>query len=38
MENELRNSAREGLFLRKVEAVTHLAEARRHLEESLNSA
>jgi hypothetical protein len=38
MENELRNSARKGLILRKDEAVTHLAEARRHLEEAMKSA
>lgn len=38
MENELRNSARKGLFLRKDEAATHLGEARRHLEEAWKSA
>ena len=36
MENELRNSARKGLLLRKDEAATHLAEARRHFREALN--
>lgn len=35
MENELRNSARNGLILRKDEAARHLAEARRHLEEAM---
>jgi hypothetical protein len=38
MENELRNSARKGIFLRKDEAAAHLAEARRHLEEAWKSA
>jgi hypothetical protein len=38
MENELRNAARNGLILRKEEASTHLAEARRHLEQAMNEA
>ena len=38
MENELRNAARNGVILRKNEATTHLAEARRHLEEAMKSA
>ena len=38
MENELRSAARQGLLLRKDEASTHLAEARRHLENALNEA
>ena len=38
MENELRNAARNGLILRKDEAATHLAEARRHLEQAMNEA
>ena len=38
MENELRNSARKGLFLRKDEAAGHLAEARRHLEDAMKAA
>ena len=38
MENELRSAARNGLILRKGEAATHLAEARRHLEEALKGA
>ena len=38
MENELRNAARNGLILRKDEASTHLAEARRHLENAMNEA
>jgi len=38
MENELRNSARKGLFLQKDEALNHLAEARRHFEEALDTA
>jgi hypothetical protein len=38
MENELRNAARNGLILRKDEASTHLAEARRHLEQAMNEA
>ena len=38
MENELRNAARNGLILRKDEASTHLAEARRHLEKAMNEA
>jgi len=38
MENELRSSARNGLFLRKDEALQHLTEARRHFEEALNAA
>jgi hypothetical protein len=36
MENELRNAARNGLILRKEEASTHLAEARRHLKQVMN--
>ncbi len=32
MENELRNSARYGLIMRKAEAAAHLAEARKHLD------
>ena len=38
MENELRNSARNGLILRKDEATTHMGDARRHLEEVMKSA
>ena len=38
MENELRSSARNGLILRKDEALNHLTEARRHFEEALSSA
>lgn len=38
MENELRNAARNGLILRKDEASTHLAEARRHLENAMREA
>ena len=38
MENELRSAARNGLILRKDEASTHLAEARRHLEKAMNEA
>ena len=38
MENELRSSARNGLILRKDEALQHLTEARRHFEEALNGA
>jgi hypothetical protein len=38
MENELRNAARNGLILRKDEASAHLAEARRHLEKTMNEA
>lgn len=38
MENELRSSARNGLILRKDEALHHLTEARRHFEEALKSA
>jgi hypothetical protein len=38
MENELRSSARKGLFLKKDEAVNHLAAARRHFEEALKAA
>jgi hypothetical protein len=38
MENELRSSARNGLILRKDEALNHLAEARRHFEEAMKSA
>ena len=38
MENELRSSARNGLILRKDEALNHLTEARRHFEEALNAA
>jgi hypothetical protein len=37
MENELRNSARNGLFLRKDDAANHLAEARRHFDEALKA-
>jgi hypothetical protein len=37
MENELRNSARNGLFLRRDDAANHLAEARRHFEEALQA-
>jgi hypothetical protein len=37
MENELRNAARTGLFLRKDEAAAHLAEARRHLDDAWRS-
>ena len=37
MENELRSSARNGLILRKNEALNHLSEARRHFEEALNA-
>lgn len=35
METELRNSARSGLILRKDDALKHLTEARRHLEEAM---
>jgi hypothetical protein len=38
MENELRSSARDGLFLRKDEALNHLTEARRHFEEAIKAA
>jgi hypothetical protein len=38
MENELRTAAQQGVLLRKDDAATHLAEARRHLELALNSA
>jgi hypothetical protein len=38
MENELRNAARKGVFLRSDEAAGHLSEARRHLEEAWKSA
>jgi hypothetical protein len=38
MENELRTAAQQGVMLRKDEAATHLAEARRHLELALSSA
>jgi hypothetical protein len=38
MENELRSSARNGLILRKDEALKHLTEARCHFEEALNGA
>ena len=38
MENELRSSARNGLILRKDEALKHLTEARRHFEEALQAA
>ena len=38
MENELRTAARQGVMLRKDDAATHLAEARRHLELALSSA
>jgi hypothetical protein len=37
MENELRNSARNGLFLRRDDAANHPAEARRHFEEALQA-
>ena len=37
MENELRASAWKSIFLRRDEAVGHLAEARRHLEEALSA-
>jgi hypothetical protein len=38
MENELRSAARNGLILRKDEASTHLAEARRLLEKAMSEA
>jgi hypothetical protein len=38
MENELRSSARNGLILRKDEALNHLAAARHQFEEALKSA
>jgi len=38
MENELRNAARSGLVLNRQKASEHLAEARRHLEETLKAA
>ena len=37
MENELRNAARSGAILQKDATLTHLAEARRHLEEAMKS-
>jgi hypothetical protein len=38
MENELRNAARKGLILQKDEAVEHLVQARRHLQDTLDEA
>lgn len=38
MENELRRAARNGLILRKDEAVEHLAQAQRHLQDALADA
>jgi len=38
MENELRSAARSGLAFNREKASEHLAEARRHLEETLKSA
>jgi hypothetical protein len=38
MENELRTAAQQGVMLRRDEAATHVAEARRHLELALSSA
>ena len=38
LENELRSALISGVFQGKEQATTHLAEARRHLEELLNSA
>ena len=38
MENELRNTARSGVFMRKDDATAHLAEARRHLEDVMKAA
>lgn len=38
LENELRSALLDGVILRKEEARQHLAEARRHLEELLDSA
>ena len=38
MENELRRSAVQGVLLRKDAATKHLAEARRHLEDTLKAA
>ena len=38
MENELRTAAQQGVMMRKDEAATHLAEARRHLELALSDA
>lgn len=35
MENELRTSARYGLIMRKDEAASHLAEARKHLDAAM---
>jgi hypothetical protein len=38
MENELRSAALSGLVLDRQQASEHLAEARRHLEETLKAA
>jgi len=38
MENELRSAAWSGLALNRQKASEHLAEARRHLEETLKAA
>jgi len=38
LENELRSALLDGVILRKDEARQHLSEARRHLEDLLNSA
>ena len=38
MENELRRAAWSGLVLNRQKASEHLAEARRHLEETLKAA
>ena len=38
MENELRSAAWSGLVLNRQKASEHLAEARRHLEETLKAA
>ena len=38
METELRNAARSGLVLNRQKASEHLAEARRHLQETLKAA
>ena len=38
MENELRSAARSGLAFNREKASEHLAEARRHLEETLKAA
>jgi hypothetical protein len=35
MENELRSAARKGLVLRKEEALKHLSEARRQLQQAM---